>query len=97
MGFITSLPMAKDTEMVKLFFTSVGRLFFLAAVFAVIVYGIVQAVTPIVTSAAEINKWLLLTIAFVLLYSVQDIMWDVACTLRSVKKSLNNGVDSTEE
>ncbi len=83
--------------MVKLFFTSVARLFFLAAVFAVMVYGVVQAVTPIVTNAAEINKWLLLTIAFVLLWSVQDIMDDVACTLSSVKKSLNKGVDSTEE
>ena len=83
--------------MVKLFFTSVGRLFFLAAVFAVIVYGVVQASTSVIPSTAEINKWLLLTIAFVLLYSVQDIMWDVACTLRSVKKSLNKDVDSTEE
>lgn len=83
--------------MVKLFFTSVGRLFFLASVFAVMVYGVLQATTSVVPSAAEINKWLLLTIAFVLLWSIQDIMWDVACTLRSVKKSLNNGVDSTEE
>ena len=83
--------------MVKLFFTSVGRLFFLAAVFAVIVYGVVQASTSVIPSTAEINKWLLLTIAFVLMYSVQDIIWDVACTLRSVKKSLNKDVDSTEE
>ena len=83
--------------MVKLFFTSVARLFFLAGVFAVMVYGVLQAATSVVPNAADVNKWLLLTIAFVLWWSLQDIAWDVSCTLRNVKKSLNNGVDSTEE
>ena len=84
--------------MVKLFFTSVGRLFFLAGVFAVMVYGILQAATTsVVPNTAEINKWLLVTISLFLIWTRRDIMWDVDCTLRSVKKSLNNGVDSTEE
>ena len=41
MGFITSLPMAKDTEMVKRFFSSLSRLFFLTVVCAVAVWGVV--------------------------------------------------------
>ena len=96
MGFITSLPMAKDTEMVKRFFSSLSRLFFLTVVCAVAVWGVVQVFMAL-PYAGEVNKWIVFSFSCVMLWSFKEIGYDYAYWFRCMKKALNQEVDVTKE
>ena len=96
MGFITSLPMAKDTEMVKRFFSSLSRLFFLTVVCAVAVWGVAQ-VFIVLPHSGEVNKWIVFSFSVFMVWSSKEIGYDYAYWFRCMKKALNQEVNSPEE